>query len=255
MGWGDEIMATAEARTLQLADARKVAIRDRNGSARWSPIWDLNPRLATPYDVRAGVTVQWLDNWPGNRPYLDYSIPSRTQFFFTGYRVAPGEIYLSQDELAWGARRLVPGSIVIEPNLKHNAPINKDWGFHNWVSLVRLLARDYPIVQIGTDDRMIENVRFIETYSVRSAAAIVAAARAVIVPEGGLHHAAAALGVPAVVIFGGYISPKTTGYASHTNLFTGGAACGMRIRCEHCRKAMDAITPEQVAEALRTACR
>jgi ADP-heptose:LPS heptosyltransferase len=71
--------------------------------------------------------------------------------------------------------------------------------------------------------------------------------------EGGLHHAAAALGVPAVVLFGGFIPPLVTGYETHINL-TGGAqeACGSLKPCDHCRKAMDAISVEEVAAAART---
>ena len=65
-----------------------------------------------------------------------------------------------------------------------------------------------------------------------------------------MHHCAAAFGVPGIVIFGGFISPATTGYGCHVNLFTGGEACGMRIPCEHCADAMRKITPEQVAAAL-----
>ena len=43
-------------------------------------------------------------------------------------------------------------------------------------------------------------------------------ARAAVLHEGGLHHAAAALGMPAVVLFGGMISPRNTGYDVHVNL-------------------------------------
>ena len=64
------------------------------------------------------------------------------------------------------------------------------------------------------------------------------------------NHAAAALDVPSVVIFGGYISPKQTGYSTQENIFTGGEPCGMRIPCDHCATAMKAIDPEMVAEKL-----
>jgi FkbM family methyltransferase len=58
------------------------------------------------------------------------------------------------------------------------------------------------------------------------AAGVLSGASLLISPEGGLHHAAAALGVRAVVIFGGFISPATTGYALHTNLFTAARPAG-----------------------------
>jgi ADP-heptose:LPS heptosyltransferase len=86
---------------------------------------------------------------------------------------------------------------------------------------------------------------------VRQASAVLAGAALLISPEGGLHHAAAALGLRAVVIFGGFISPATTGYDLHRNFFTGGQACGMRLACAHCAEAMARITPEEVAAAAR----
>ena len=66
-----------------------------------------------------------------------------------------------------------------------------------------------------------------------------------------LMHAAAALKVPAVVIYGGFISPKVTGYPLHRNLFTGGTPCGMRTNCKHCRDAMAAILPTTVYDELK----
>ena len=65
-------------------------------------------------------------------------------------------------------------------------------------------------------------------------------------PEGGLHHAAAALGTPTIVIFGGFISPRQTGYPHQVNLFTGGTPCGMRRRCDHCEQAMRRVAIEEV---------
>lgn len=90
----------------------------------------------------------------------------------------------------------------------------------------------------------------IQTPDFWRACAILSRASAYVGHEGGLHHAAAALGIPGVVIFGGFISPETTGYDCHVNLFTGGNACGNRTPCMHCRDAMNRITPEAVAEAL-----
>lgn len=64
--------------------------------------------------------------------------------------------------------------------------------------------------------------------------------------EGGMHHGSAAVGIPAVVLFGGFIHPRTTGYESHANIFTGGRACGSIKPCAHCRQAMLAISVERV---------
>jgi hypothetical protein len=72
MGWGDEIMLTARARRMQSRDPRPVVVRDRSGMARWHPIWENNPRILKPGAHYSPRRVQYLDEYPGRRPYLDY---------------------------------------------------------------------------------------------------------------------------------------------------------------------------------------
>lgn len=89
-----------------------------------------------------------------------------------------------------------------------------------------------------------------ELPSFEHALALISVARTAVLPEGGLHHAAAAFGLRAVVLFGGYISPNITGYSIHQNIFTGEKACGNRNPCQHCTDAMNAITPAMVLDQL-----
>src|SRR5262249_52788187 len=89
------------------------------------------------------------------------------------------------------------------------------------------------------------------TATFRDALCILSLARLYVGPEGGLHHAAAALGVPAVVIFGGFSSPRATGYPWHSNIAAPGKPCGSIAYCAHCREAMASITVERVLEAAR----
>jgi hypothetical protein len=247
MGWGDEIMVTAEARRLQALDPRPVAVRGKGGQgARWHPIWDGNPRLTRPEAVHEGV--QWLENYGGRRPYIEYARTTRERYAWRAdYRVEPGEIYLT--ELEQREYRYLDDMVVIEPHVKAGAP-NKSWGWERWQQLVHRLPR-VRWLQLGVSGtRVLHGVRHIVTNDVRTASAVLRHAIAVVVPEGGLHHAAAALGIPGVVIFGGFISPATTGYDLHVNLFTGGEACGNRLGCAHCQQAMNSITVEQVSKAL-----
>jgi len=249
MGWGDEIMATADARRLQARDPRPVAIRGKAGEARWHPIWNGNPRLAPPDQVAAGASVQWLDHCGGRRPYLDYArFDGRKRYAYTDYRVEPGEIYLTADERARFTE--LRDRVVIEPHIKPGAPRGKDWGWRRWQELVERTPH-VRWIQLGPAGiAMLRGVQHVVTRDVREAAAAVSWARAVVCPEGGLHHCAAALGIRGVVVFGGYISPRTTGYDLHENLFTGGEACGMRFRCGHCEQAMAKITVGMVIESL-----
>jgi ADP-heptose:LPS heptosyltransferase len=93
----------------------------------------------------------------------------------------------------------------------------------------------------------LEGVKFLDTETFTEALSWMAASEGYIGPEGGLHHAAAAFGKPAVVVFGGYIHPNVTGYDFHENL--GGDWCGARNPCNHCREKLDEITVEDVVNA------
>lgn len=52
------------------------------------------------------------------------------------------------------------------------------------------------------------------------------------------------------MIFGGFIPPSVIGYDFHTNL-TGDSteACGNLERCDHCARALKAISVEEVYAA------
>ena len=58
--------------------------------------------------------------------------------------------------------------------------------------------------------------------------------------EGGMHHAAAATNRDALVIFGGHISPKITGYENHKNLYVNldMSPCGEKNKCKHREECM-----------------
>ncbi len=259
-------MAAGEARRLQEAgDPRPVAVRGRDGRPRWHPVWDGNPRIAKPEQVARGLDVQSIANGPGCRPYVDYqrmrdefaaAFPGqrfttklcdpRLPWRYTAWRATPGELFHLP-------HRAPGGYVIIEPHIKARASPNKDWGWERWQALVRL-RRDLDWVQLGAGGmRIVDGARYVATTDFRAACAVLAGARAAVLPEGGLHHAAAALNVPAVVIFGAMTDPANTGYASHVNFFDplgGGGPCGQRVACDHCARAMAAIDPASVAERL-----
>lgn len=247
MGMGDDLMLAGEARELRRADPRKVAARHGKHGIRCSPVFDHNPHMASAADLAAAKSapdrLQWLDENAGRRYRASETKERR---IWTSIGPTRGELYFSPAELDAARAANALGRIVIEPNLKLAATRNKDWGFERWQTLVNE-APALPWLQLGAPGaRRLAGVRFVETPTFRVAAAILRHAAAAVLPEGGLHHAAAALGVPAVVIFGGYISPVQTGYPEHVNVFTGGEPCGNRLPCVHCRSAMAAIVPGRV---------
>ncbi len=265
MGWGDEIMAAGQARVRQGTDPRKVAVTDAAGRIRWHSAWRGNPRIATPIEAERG-DVQRHMNGPGCRPYVDYArmrrefarvypgrpfttkvSDARLPWRFTDWRAERGEIY---------GRKAAPRGevVVVEPHLKGGASPNKQWGWDRWQDLVSRV--DVPWVQLGPPGtRVLDGVRHVATVSFLDACAVLSGARGAVLPEGGLHHAAAALGIPAVVIFGGRSSPANLGYQGHVNLFdpaNGASPCGQTVPCAHCARALAGITPADVAQHLET---
>lgn len=241
MGWGDEIMVTGIARRLQERSPLRVRVHDKRGRPRWSDIWKGNPRLAPP-DFKGRVQV--LTNGPGRRPYVETETAQR--WVWRDWICPVGEIHLGERERLFAAG--YAGRVILEPALKAEASPNKDWGRLRWAELARQLSRQgHRVAQFaGPGMACLPGVELIRTASFREACAVLACARLTVLPEGGLHHAAAALGTPTIVIFGGYISPRQTGYAHQVNLFTGGTPCGMRERCRHCELAMQRIATEEV---------
>lgn len=228
-------MATAQAKRLNLQTGRRVLVVGRNGKIQASEVFQNNPRISE-FNQRGLVR---LHNGPGMRPYIAAKTPER--WTWRTWAIEPGEIYLSEEEKAFAAPHA--GGILIEPNTKVDGS-NKAWFFDRWQALV---DRGGDFVQVGGPAaRRLERVRFVETPSFRHACAVLAVSRAFVGTEGGLHHAAAALGVPAVVLFSEFISPDITGYETHRNIRHAGPACGSRLPCASCRASMDAITVDEV---------
>lgn len=233
MGWGDELMAAGQASAMQ----GPVAIVDRSGRLRTHDIWAGNKQIATSFrNARSRLL-----NCGGHRPYISGKNVER--WTWKPFKPIPAHIALTPAELEFGRQH--GGRVVIEPNVKAIGHTNKAWFWDRW----QMLANRYPrkFIQVGWGDvRRLAGVEFVPTHNVRLACAVMQFSLAYVGPEGGLHHAAAAVGIPAVVLFGGFISPEITGYLTHHNLFTGGRPCGMRVDCPHCRKAMDKITVDDV---------
>ena len=147
------------------------------------------------------------------------------------------------------------GFVLIEPNLpwwKSVAP-NKDWGREKYQRVADLLrAEGHRVAQFSNPKgTTLVGVEQLFTTSFRDALAILKNAGVYVGPEGGLHHGAAAVGVPAVVLFGGFIPPAVTGYDAHVNLTGGVEACGSLSACAHCKAAMKSISVEEVFSAAK----
>lgn len=243
MGFGDDIMASARVRTLYEREPTPVLITGLDGRPRWSEVWENNPKIARNRDGAGQV----LRDGPGARPHLDYSRMTRDRFFFNEVGLEPGEIFLVEQE-----RSRARAAVLIEPHVKDGASPNKDWGFHRFQALVTARPT-ISWVQCDYGAPLLDGVEVVRTGSFREACGVLSGVLAAVLPEGGLHHAAAALKIPAVVIFGAYIPRTVTGYQGHVNLARDlPEVVGLNRSDPRAQAALAGITVEEVSAALDT---
>ena len=221
-------------------------------------IFKNNPNIAPPGSERDS-DIEWNPYRKGNRIYQRHDSLNNRWVWNMSFRAQPGELFFDEDErlfasCEWQHRKIGAQLIVIEPDVpvKMHA-INKRWPVARYQQVAAWLNRQgFDVVRFihGKEQTPFPEARSINTPTFRHALALLARSALYIGPEGGLHHGAAAVGVPAVVMFGAFIPPQVTGYETHTNL-TGGATsfCGKLTTCQHCREAMQAITVEEVMKA------
>lgn len=213
-----------------------------------------NPNIAPPGSEGA-KDLEWIPFYKGNRIYNRHDAVQERWIWNYNFRARPGEIFFHDKELEFAEKRAPKEFILIEPHVPDykGYAINKTWPMLRYQNVVQLLkAKGFNIQQFNHSGGLLSGVGSIQTPTFRHALAVLAKAMLYIGPEGGLHHGAAAVRTPAVVLFGGFIPPQVTGYDSHINL-TGSSkkACGFLTPCGHCREAMDSIKSKHVHDAAK----
>lgn len=273
MGVGDQLLALGDAARLRGDREIKVAIGD-GSSVHWSVLYECVSWLWQPAE-RIPSDARWIISHPGNRPYCDYERmirEARMRFGLKGvmggkqafqllkrkywrqnYHATPAPVVVLEWEQAIG-RLLVDQLqdrrplILIEPNLKPGAPENKRWPFARYQQVVDACKDRCTFVQFGKP--LLDGAVQLSAQPVRNVLGLISQVDGYVGTEGFLHHAAAALSKPAVVIFGGYINPTVTGYASHQNLWVECEDEGCPGPTPAGEAALAAITVKQVVAAL-----
>jgi hypothetical protein len=236
--------AAARGKRIAFGDGRKI-IWDQYSHV----ILNFNPNVAKPGEHRR-PDLEWIEHYKGHRLYNKQG-PDYWHWNYN-FRATPGEVFLLPREKNFGA--IAVGHVVIEPNVpafKGCAP-NKQWPTQRYDDVARhLMLEGYHIMQFRHPHttHTIPGVRSVTTNNFRQALSALGNAALYIGAEGGMHHGAAAMGTPAVVLFGGFVPPAVTGYDTHTNLTGGAEACGSFRRCQHCVDAMNAISVDEVVAA------
>jgi hypothetical protein len=247
LGIGDQIIATGMARGA--ADRGKMIAFGDGRTIRWdhnsAPIFRNNPNVARP-GQEWRKELEWIKYYKGSRIYNAQG--SNRWIWNYHFKVKPGELFFEASEDIYDKDDRL---ILIEPNVpkKPCAP-NKQWPVERWTALAEaLIAKGWKVRQFeyGAANQVAPRTL---VPSFRHAAAYLKSARLAILPEGGLHHAAAAVGCPAIVLFGGFVPPSVLGYEQHINLTGGATACGSFNRCGHCIAAMATISVDSVVSAV-----
>lgn len=261
MGIGDAIMATAEARRLRKKYPNaKIAVGDGK-RVHWNEVFNNNPNITRPEDLHPGDQVAWVMNYVGNRPYIDYERTTPTKLVYKrDFSPERGDLFIPADAKKWAEKALdgVGEFCIVEPNTKGTFAGNKSWHWVKWQSLVDLpgFVQKYNPVQIGGYGKdTLSDVKRIFTPEFKLALAVLARAKFLVTTDGALHHAAAALNIPAVVIWGARTNPKVLGYPGHVNIYNGeDESCGAITECAHCHEGMMKISPETVLKAIESIC-
>jgi hypothetical protein len=243
MGLGDWLMASGDAKEANERTGKKVKLGDGVRMSWDGQVFVNNPRMASNSDT----DVVWVKNYQGHRPYLKGTKNGRL-LFNDDYKPRVGEVYFSQLEKK-NIDKIDKDYIVVEPNVKrvYAHTVNKAW--HGWEDLFK---HDLPWLQLG-DISVKRYTKWKETTTFRDALKVLSKAKLFVGTDGGLHHAAAALGIPSVVIWTGFTSPRHLGYDTHRNIHDGSEPCGTYDSvCQHCLLKSKAITVEQVLDAVNT---
>lgn len=271
MGFGDYLMLSGQVRELKTMFPQfKVVCPEAERTGFFPAIFKGNPYVSETRDIDENTPrIQVPRVEVGVREDHNNRIAWKPDF-----HAIKGDLYLTTGELAFARdwiEKLNPRGkkvVVISPYAKSEQQfadgsvkqyphhVNKEWDTARYAELVVAMPECVFIrPTAGSDSRPFLDTVIDVKSDYREACALIAAADLYLGCEGGLHHAAAALGKRTVVIFGGWISPITTGYGFHENLFVGApqTACGNLSICPHCQAAMAAVTVTDVRQRMALA--
>ncbi len=246
MGYGDEIMATGIAKRLYLKTGKKVAFGKGKiiKNAITQEIFLNNPKIASTVDL---PHVVWEPFFVGSRSYMKQVKGNRIYWNYD-FKAEPGEFFFENETY------LLPPKpfILLEPHTKQTVSAdNKQWPLEYFQEVINKLKNDIEIIQPDYGKPILSGVTPFRTTRFRHLVYLLNSAKTFISLEGGVHHAAAAVGLPGVVIWGGYVPPSITGYLLHKNIVEATEFCGSLTSCSHCKKALEKISPEEVIQGVR----
>ena len=269
MGYGDDLIVTKLASKIkkQFPDRQIVIGEAKKQRAYHSIVYDNNPNISDCRDLEKNKPIHIIDYHENNRPYIDYTKTTNTNYVWRKFKPDPGEIYFTKKEKA-DAKKIISEAIEFwsRTNKKNYKKIiflettstkinhwqfgiknkNKDWGAENWQRLTNALIKDYLVIEsVHKETKKNLSVFSPNNMDFRLACAVMNEADFYVGQEGGFGQVAAALNKKAVIYFGGWITPESVGYDFHENIYYENdlSPCGeYKKLCSHCEEARKAIS-------------
>ena len=231
MGYGDFLMASGQAREIFKQTGLKVNFEiDSKQQHQFDAVFKHNPYLGDDLVLK---------NTKGNRPYVETMLYNRI-VFNPHFKTIPGDLFFKKPVFR-------EDYIFLDPHTKEGWSKNKEWGFSRWQELANRLKM--PIIQPLYGKPKLNGVKGVTTNNIRQAFKLLAGAVLFVGTDGALHHAAAALNVPSIVLWSGFSHPSQLGYDNHINLRGDNTPpCGSLFLCSHCKDMMNKITVSRVYE-------
>ena len=266
MGTGGDLMWTELARLLHKRYKKKVCFLERNGTVRKPAVWINNPNISfskkgchlikrTDYkklpEKMTGVKEIWNTS--------QHIIKSRCNFYGIKKLKIRCHMYFTKEEEQYIesiVATLPKEFIIIEPHSKTNWINNKLYPFEKWQSIIDALYNEIPIVQMSIPgNKVLNNVINIgdKIRNFREASLMIKYAKLFVGSEGGLMHAASAVGTENIIIFSPMFDPTFTKYNNteaiwvHTEEHTN---C-LKKNCIDCRKVMENHDESVVIQRIR----
>ena len=253
---GDVVMSLAVVR----------AIRERNPSVRITFITKYHDLLAGhPLIDRVMSVDEALRTPPGNVVSLRYEVfvPLRLHVIdylagCVGLRDIAHDIPLPDYTSELGELHSLLGErrprIVVTRNAGPFTP-NKEWPNERWDALIRRLAVDAVVVELGTSAAepplAASHLDLRGRTNLRQFCGLISLADLVICPLTSAVHIAAAYKVPTVSVLGGYELPENTAYPRHVPLYRNVpcSPCWRQDACPYDRECLQRISVDQVLAA------
>jgi ADP-heptose:LPS heptosyltransferase len=274
---GEDIMATGEVKLIckdnpnaKVTFGSPETFSKNSGEKSkfyWSDIFENNPNILQPGDTPEELIIS--ENFPTSRPFINYA---RTRYNETNqhktspykiaynseYEATRGELFFNDDEIA-AAQELIRGldtpTIFLNPYANF---VNKHWLEDRWYDLIKKSSYHFAQLTYDSQQRSLDDVAHVKAKSFRQACAVLSVGTehsVLLGVDSHLHHAAAAVNLPSIVLWSHYSHPDNLGYSDHINIRwdAAGNPCGLRDACIQCKKSMEMIKVDDVILAIKMA--